>query len=42
MDAERGMATGPLEAGGPEAEALRATGGSEEPLSMSDSVGGGA
>lgn len=35
MDAERGMATGPL---GP---ALRATGGSEEPLSMADSVGGG-
>lgn len=35
MDAERGMATGPL---GP---ALRATGGSEEPLSMADSVWGG-
>lgn len=39
MDAERGMATGPLEAGVPPER--RATGGSEEPLSMADIVGGG-
>lgn len=39
MDAERGMATGPVEAWGPE-PVLRATGGSEEPLSMSGNVGG--
>lgn len=39
MDAERGMATGPLEAGGPPER--RANGGSEEPLSAADIVGGG-
>lgn len=39
MDAERGMATGPLEAGGPPER--RADGGSEEPLSAADIVGGG-
>lgn len=39
MDAERGMATGPLDAGGPPER--RATGGSEEPLSMADVWGRG-
>lgn len=38
MDAERGMAMGPLDAGGPPER--RATGGSEEPLSAADIVGG--